>query len=74
VVLNARREPSHVNDLHRLAPRGLASGATFLHDSKVADKWGDSVTDHDNGIMWWRAAKNLEAALAAGMDPLQAPR
>ena len=50
---------------------GLASGATFLHDSKVADKWGDSVVDHDNGIMWWRAAKNLEAALAAGMDPLQ---
>ncbi len=50
---------------------GLASGATFLHDSKVADKWGDSVVDHDNGVMWWRAAKNLEAALAAGMDPLQ---
>ncbi len=50
---------------------GLASGATFLHDSKVGNKWGDSVVDHDNGIMWWRAAKNLEAALAAGMDPLQ---
>ncbi len=50
---------------------GLASGATFLHDSKVADRWGGSVVDHDNGIMWWRAAKNLEAALADGMDPLQ---
>ena len=50
---------------------GLASGATFLHDSRVADKWGDAVADHDHGIMWWRAAKSLAAALAAGMDPLQ---
>ena len=50
---------------------GLASGATFLHDSKVGDKWGDSVTEHGNGVMWWRAAKNLEVALAAGLDPLQ---
>ena len=50
---------------------GLASGATFLHDSKVADKWGDSVVDHDTGVMWWRAAKNLKVALAAGMDPLK---
>ena len=50
---------------------GLASGATFLHDSRVADKWGDSVVEHNHGILWWRAAKNLQAAIAQGLDPLQ---
>ena len=50
---------------------GLASGATFLHDSKVAHKWGDSVVNHNQGIMWWRAAKNLQAAIVDGLDPLK---
>ena len=50
---------------------GLASGATFLHDTQVGKRWGEGVTDHDHGIMWWRAAKNLERALADGLDPLQ---
>ncbi len=50
---------------------GLASGATFLHDTQVGKRWGEGVTDHNHGIMWWRAGKNLERALADGMDPLQ---
>jgi hypothetical protein len=50
---------------------GLASGATFLHDTQVGKPWGGGVTEHNHGIMWWRAAKNLESVLAAGMDPLQ---
>ena len=50
---------------------GLASGATFLHDTRVGKRWGEGVTDHNHGIMWWRAAKNLERALADGLDPLQ---
>ena len=50
---------------------GLASGSTFLHDSRVGKRWGEGVSDHNSGIMWWRAAKNLERALADGLDPLQ---
>ncbi len=50
---------------------GLASGATFLHDTRAGKRWGQGVTHHNHGIMWWRAAKNLETAIAEGMDPLQ---
>jgi hypothetical protein len=50
---------------------GLASGHTFLHDTKVGLRWGEGMTEHGHGIMWWRAAKNLERALADGLDPLK---
>lgn len=50
---------------------GLASGNTFLHDSQVGAKWGEDVVEHNHGVMWWRAAENLNQALAAGHDPLQ---
>ncbi len=50
---------------------GLASGQTFLHDTKVGLKWGERVEKHDHGVMWWRAAANLERALEAGYDPLK---
>ena len=43
---------------------GLASGATFLHDTRVGKRWGEGVSDHNHEIMWWCAAKNLERALA----------
>ena len=48
---------------------GLASGATFLHDTRIGKRWGEGVTDHNSGIMWWRAGKNLERAIADGLDP-----
>ena len=50
---------------------GLASGHTFLHDSKVGLKWGEGVKDHNHGVMWWRAWQNLVQALEAGHDPLK---
>ena len=50
---------------------GLASGATFLHDTRIGKRWGEGVSEHSQGIMWWRAGKNLERALADGLDPLQ---
>ncbi|MEW6750466.1 MAG: hypothetical protein AB1505_05745 [Candidatus Latescibacterota bacterium] len=50
---------------------GLASGQTFLHDSRVGARWGEGVAVHDHGVMWWRAAENLRQALAAGHDPLR---
>ena len=49
---------------------GLASGQTFLHNTKVGTRWGELVTDHNHGIMWWRAAKSLETAISQGLDPL----
>ena len=49
---------------------GLASGSTFLHGSERFRRWGEGVEPHNHGVMWWRAAKNLEEALARGMDPL----
>ena len=50
---------------------GLASGQTFLHDSKVGLKWGERIRQHNHGAMWWRAAENLDQALKAGHDPLK---
>ena len=50
---------------------GLASGQTFLHDSVVGLKWGERVRAHNHGVMWWRAAENLNQALKAGYDPLK---
>lgn len=50
---------------------GLASGQTFLHDSQVGAKWGEGVKEHNHGVMWWRAAENLNRALRAGHDPLK---
>lgn len=50
---------------------GLASGDTYLHDSKVGLKWGEKVKNHNSGVMWWRAWKNLMEALEAGHDPLK---
>ena len=50
---------------------GLASGQTFLHDSQVGRRWGDGVERHNHGVMWWRAAENLDRAIAAGNDPLK---
>jgi hypothetical protein len=50
---------------------GLASGQTFLHDSQVGARWGEGMVEHNHGVMWWRAAENLEQAIAAGHDPLR---
>lgn len=50
---------------------GLASGHTFLHDSRVGLKWGEKSKEHNSGVMWWRAAENLLCALKAGYDPLK---
>ena len=50
---------------------GLGMGQTFLHDTRVGVRFGEKATAHDRGLVWWRAAKNLEQALAAGRDPLQ---
>lgn len=50
---------------------GLASGQTFLHDSRVGLHWGEQVSSHNHGVMWWRAAENARRAIAAGHDPLR---
>lgn len=50
---------------------GLGSGHTFWHDTKVGFRWGEHITDHTNGVMWWRAGENVRQALEAGMDPLK---
>ena len=50
---------------------GLATGLTFLHDTKVGIKFGENVTEHNSGLVWWRAATNLVEALEAGYDPLK---
>jgi len=49
---------------------GLASGQTFLHGSQVGERWGEGIDAHNRGVMWWRAAQNLQEALALGLDPL----
>ena len=50
---------------------GLASGHTFLHDTKVGLKWGQGCKTHNSGVMWWRAYENLFQALKRGLDPLK---
>ena len=30
---------------------------------QVGKRWGEGVAPHNHGVMWWRAAANLEAAL-----------
>ena len=50
---------------------GLASGETYLHDSRVGYRWGQTVKRHNSGVMWWRAAENLNRAIEAGYDPLK---
>ena len=50
---------------------GLASGQTFLHDSRAGRRWGEGVEAHNHGVMWWRAAENLQQAIQAGNDPLE---
>jgi len=49
----------------------LASGDTFLHGTEVGYKWGQTVKEHNSGVMWWRAAENIVKALEAGHDPLK---
>ncbi len=49
---------------------GLGSGETFLHGTQVGLKWGEGVEEHNMSMMWWRATKNLNLALEAGIDPL----
>ena len=49
---------------------GLGSGETFLHGTKAGLKWGEGVEEHNMSMMWWRATKNLNLALEAGIDPL----
>ena len=51
---------------------GLGSGETFLHGTQVGLKWGEGVEEHNMSMMWWRATKNLDLALEAGIDPLAA--
>jgi hypothetical protein len=50
---------------------GLASGSTFLHDSKVGLRWGEGVEVHNHGVMWWRASECSKQAIEAGNDPLK---
>ncbi len=50
---------------------GLGSGETFLHDTRAGLKWGEGVEEHNMSMMWWRATKNLNLALEAGIDPLE---
>ena len=49
---------------------GLGSGETFLHGTQAGLKWGEGVEEHNMSMMWWRATKNLDLALEAGIDPL----
>lgn len=50
---------------------GLASGQTFLHDTRVGLRWGEELPSHNHGVMWWRAAENARQAIEAGHDPLR---
>ena len=50
---------------------GLGMGQTFLYDTKVGTKFGEKATEHNSGLVWWRAAENLKEALDAGFDPLK---
>ena len=50
---------------------GLATGLTFLHDTRVGTRFGELAEKHGHGVVWWRAAENLKQALAAGHDPLK---
>ena len=50
---------------------GLGSGQTFWHDTTVGIRWGERITKHTNGVMWWRAGENVRQALEAGIDPLK---
>ena len=50
---------------------GLGMGQTFLYDTKVGTRFGEKATEHNHGLVWWRAAENLKQALARGLDPLQ---
>ena len=49
---------------------GLGTGETFLHGTEAGLKWGEGVEEHNMSMMWWRATKNLNLALEAGIDPL----
>lgn len=50
---------------------GLGSGQTFWHDTRVGIRWGERITRHTNGVMWWRAGENVRRALEVGIDPLK---
>lgn len=50
---------------------GIGSGQTFWHDTSVGLRWGERVTRHTNGVMWWRAGENVRRALENGNDPLR---
>ena len=50
---------------------GLGMGQTFLYDTKVGTRFGEHATEHNSGVVWWRAAENLKRALDSGYDPLQ---
>ena len=50
---------------------GLATGLAFLHDTKVGFRFGEKVTEHMGGLVWWRAAENLVQSLKSGHDPLK---
>jgi hypothetical protein len=50
---------------------GLASGQTFLHDTRVGLRWGEQMPSHNHGVMWWRAYESARQAIAAGNDPLR---
>jgi len=50
---------------------GLASGQTFLHDTRVGLRWGEETPAHNHGVMWWRAYENARQAIEAGNDPLR---
>ena len=50
---------------------GTGMGQTFLYDTEVGYKFGDMATEHNHGLVWWRAAANLESALERGLDPFK---
>lgn len=45
-------------------------GGVALYDSRVAQKWGDNVTEWTH-VVWYRAARILQQLIADGHDPLQ---
>ena len=50
---------------------GTGMGQTFLYDTEVGIKFGEKATEHNHGLVWWRAAANLESALERGLDPFK---
>ena len=50
---------------------GVGMGQTFLYDTHVGLRFGEKAQPHNSGLVWWRAAANLESAIARGHDPFK---